>query len=259
MLNNKGICITLLANEGILIHYNNTSILIDGIHVNEGGPFSGLSDQMLSDLINGKNIFKNIDFVLFTHCHQDHFNADYTKQFLMNNHVKGLIMPDRQTQKYSSLRQTGLVQADHMILLDIPLALKKQFQLTDDISLTVFNSVHCGEQYADIENFCYLINFCGLQVFIIGDGDFRTEYFKKMLNDAEIDIAFVNPLFINNKKGLEVINYAINPKYLVVYHIPFKNDDKIKLRKLVSHDIIKHNDYIPPITVLWDELQEIVF
>lgn len=133
MYNNKGICITLLANAGILLHHNDTSILIDGIHINEGSPFSGLSDQMLSDLIDGKNIFKNIDFILFTHCHTDHFNANYTERFLMNNHVRGLIMPDRQTQKYSSLRQTGLVQADHMVLLDIPLALKKNFSL-----LTIF-------------------------------------------------------------------------------------------------------------------------
>lgn len=259
MLYNKSICITLLANEGILLFYNETSILIDGIHVNDGGPFSGLSHQMLSDLINGKNIFKSIDFILFTHCHTDHFNPEYAERFLMNNHVKGLIMPDRQTQKYSSLRQIGLVQAEHMVLLDIPLSIKKHFQLTYDISLTVFNSVHCGEQYADIENYCYLINICGFKLFIIGDADFRSEYFKKMLNDSEIDIAFVNPLFINNKKGREVINYAIKPKYLVVYHIPFKNDDKIKFRKLVSHDIIKHNDEIPPVSVLWDELQEIVF
>ena len=259
MYNNKGICITLLANAGILLHFNDTSILIDGIHVNEGAPFSGLSDQMLSDLIDGKNIFKNIDFILFTHCHTDHFNANYTERFLMNNHVKGLIMPNRQTQKYSSLRQTGLMQADHMVLLDIPLTLKKYFQLTYDISLTVFNSVHAGEQYADIENFCYLINFCGVQLFIIGDADFRSEYFEKMLHDAKIDIAFVNPLFINNKRGREVINNAIKPKHLVIYHIPFKNDDKIKFRKLVSNDILKHNDDLPPVTVLWNELQEKVF
>lgn len=96
-------------------------------------------------------------------------------------------------------------------------------------------------------------------MFIIGDADFRSEYFEKMLHDAKIDIAFVNPLFINNKKGREVINNVIKPKYLVIYHIPFKNDDKIEFRKLVSHDIMKYNDDLPPATVLWDELQEKVF
>lgn len=257
MKNIRSLQVTLLANEGILLEYQNTKLLIDGIHNDESGMFSGLSTQVLADLVAGTSpLFRNIDYVLFTHCHPDHFSAWCTEAVLQNRRVKGLFLPDHQTLEFISLRQTALRQADQVWFLDLPLGAKKIVGLAENVSLTVFRSNHAGKQYADIENFCYLLDFAGRKVFIIADAGYDSTYFAQMLVQEKIEVAFVNPLFLNLPEGREVITRALKPARVIVYHIPFVDRD-LGFRRLVKRDIEKYQDILPPIDVLWDELQKI--
>ncbi len=226
---------------------------------NSSGLFSGLSKRVLAELLTENNpLFQNIDYVLFTHCHPDHFTAWCTEAFLQRRRVKGLFMPDCQTSEYISLRQIAMRQADQTWLLNLPLAKKMTIRLSEKISLTVFRSNHAGKQYVDIENYCYLLDYAGRKVFIIGDGDYDAAYFAQMLEGETIEVAFINPLFINLTEGREVITQALKPARVIVYHIPFADRDR-GFRKLVKTDIEKNQGSLPPIDILWDELQEISF
>jgi len=70
----KPIQITLLANEGIMVQVGRTKFLIDGLHQNDGEFFSGLSQTVRQDLLDGeKPLFQGMDYLLFSHCHYDHF------------------------------------------------------------------------------------------------------------------------------------------------------------------------------------------
>lgn len=249
--------VTLLANEGILLEYKNTKLLIDGIHENTTEMFSGLSKRVLADLLAGNSpLFQNIDYVLFTHCHLDHFIAWCTESFLQTRRIKGLLLPDRQTAELVSLRQTAMRRTEWTWFLDLPLGVRKTIPLTEEISLTVFCSNHAGIQFADIENYCYLFDFAGQKVFIIGDGTYDAAYFARMLEGEKIEAAFVNPLFIKLPEGRAVITQALKPARVIVYHIPFVDRDR-GFRKFVKRDIEKYQDSLPPIDILWDELQEI--
>jgi hypothetical protein len=252
--------VTLLANEGIILQFSSTKILIDGIHVGNANSFSGLSELVLTDLMTGeKPLFKNINYLLYTHCHADHFTVRHNELFLQRHHINGLILPNLETMALRSLRQIAMQQADDLWLLDLPLGDREDIRFTNEISLTIFRSVHAGKQYANIENYCFLFNFAGRKVFIISDSEFNVEYFSKMLERKKIEIAFVNPLFINLQVGRDVITKSLRPERLVVYHIPFENCDRTGFRELVIRDKEKHQDSLPPIDILWDELQQITF
>jgi L-ascorbate metabolism protein UlaG (beta-lactamase superfamily) len=251
--------VTLLANEGILLQYNGVKILIDAFHVNKDEMFSGLSKHELDDLLEGeKPLFRDIGYVLFTHCHYDHFSADVTEAFLEKHHIKGLFMPDHPTRGFISLRDTARRQAEQTWLLNLPLGEKKKVPLMNEISLTVFRSVHAGKEYSDIENYCYLIDLGGRRIFIISDSEYNAPYFSNMLSGETIEAAFVNPLFLNIREGREVIIKALKPEKLVVYHIPFENKDT-GFRRLVLRHVERYRDCLPPVFILWDELQTINF
>jgi len=248
---------TLLANEGIVLQFKDTKLLIDGLHENASEMFSGLSKRVLADLLAGNSpLFQNIDYVLFTHCHPDHFTAWCTEAFLQNRRVKGLFMPDRQTAEYISLRRTARRRADKTWLLNLPPAEKMTIRLAAEISLTVFRSNHAGKEFADTENYCYLLDFAGRKVFIIGDGAYDAAYFARMLAGETIEAAFVNPLFLRLTEGREVITQALKPARVIVYHIPFADRGR-GFRRLVRRDSEKYQGVLPPIDILWDELQEI--
>jgi hypothetical protein len=135
----------------------------------------------------------------------------------------------------------------------------EKIKLSEKLSLKVFSAVHAGEQYADVKNYCYLINFAGRKVFIISDSDYDSEYFSKMLKNEEIEAVFVNPLFLNNKIGRKVLTDAVKAERVIVYHLPFAEDDKYKMRQMVSRDAEKYKEELPEIDILWNELQSLSF
>jgi len=251
--------VTLLANEGILLQFQDVKIMIDGISKDESGAWSSISDHVYADLLAGeKPLFQKIDYVFYTHCHSDHFSAELTEKFLQKHRVKGLIMPDLETRGYGSLRRTAARQADEVWLLSLEFGQKKEIRLTDEISLTVFRSIHeGGAKNISIENYCYILNLNGRKVFIIADGEYNSEYFTRMLADESIETAFINPMFLNGADGRKVVLDSIKADRLIVYHIPFAEKDQMGFRNIVSHDVKKYRDILPPTDVLWDELQEL--
>lgn len=254
----KPIQITLLANEGIMVQVGRTNFLIDGLHQNDGEFFSGLSQTVRQDLLDGeKPLFQGMDYLLFSHCHYDHFSAALTQQFLEKHRIKGLFMPDQSTREFSALREMAHSKSDLTGLIDLPLGQKQVFQLENDITLTVFRSVHAGHQFIDVEHYCYLLDLSGYTLFIIADSHDDVAYFTQMLAGETVDVALVNPMFINRYAGSAVIGQALKPQQIIVYHIPFEDHSRHGFRKIVPHDITKYQAGLPPISILWDELQTI--
>lgn len=252
----KAIQITLLANEGIIVQFGRTKFLIDGLHENDGEFFSGLSQPVRQDLLDGeKPLFQSIDYLLFSHCHYDHFSATLTQLYLEKHPIKGLFMPDQSTREFPALRETAHSKADLTSLIDLPLGQKQVFQLDNEITLTVFRSVHSGHPFIDVEHYCYLLDLSGYKLFIIADSHVDAAYFAEMLAGETINVALVNPMFINRYAGRAVIGQALKPQQIIVYHIPFEDHSRHGFRKIVPHDITKYQAGLPPISILWDELQ----
>lgn len=250
------ISIILLGNEGILIKQNDTKILVDALHDKNNAGFSPVPSSILEDLLLDHKPFDNIDYVLFTHCHSDHFSSSILKKYLIDRSLDGLFLPQNQSKHYNDLSAATSRLNIPIHYLNIPLYEKQSFALKKGIKLTCFNSVHAGDQFAHIENYCYLIAFDNNSILIIGDADYKSDYFDYVLMGSKVDTLLVNPLYINNPLGRNVIT-RINPSQLVVYHIPFKSDDAIGFRNMVKRDLIRYQNVLPKTMVLQDELQEI--
>lgn len=251
---------TLLASTGMLIEADGVKFLIDGLHKKISTTFSGLSAEVFADLCEGKKeLYQNINYLIFTHLHEDHFSAEYTEKYLESNKVEGFFAPEILKDKYISLHNMVEQNSEQSYYFDLSLGEKQTIRLLDNLSIEVFSAVHAGDQYADVENYCYLINFAGRKLFIISDSDYDSEYFSKMLKNKDIEAAFINPLFLNNKRGREVITEALKADRLIVYHLPFADDDKYRMRNMVKRDSEKYKDHLPEINILWNELQSLSF
>lgn len=249
--------IILLGNEGILIEYKNTKLLVDALHDKNSAGFSSVPSSILEDLLLDHKPFDNINYVLFTHYHSDHFSSDLLKKYLLNRSLDGLFIPQKESENYTSLSAMTSWLNIPTHYLNIPLYEKQSFILGKNIKLTCFNSVHAGDQFAHIENYCYLITLGEKTIFIIGDADYKRDYFGYILMGSRVDTLLVNPLYINNPLGRNVVA-KINPSQLIIYHIPFKTDDTIGFRNMVKHDLARYQNVLPKTIVLQDELQEIL-
>ncbi|MDR1943370.1 MAG: hypothetical protein LBQ19_00960 [Synergistaceae bacterium] len=251
---------TLLANEGVILQYAGSKMMIDGIQDGGGSPFSGMSGELFRRLSAGEEpLFRDIDFVLYTHDHPDHFTASLNEEFFGQNTVDALVIPRDIASRRPSFADVAGRGAARLFLLDSPKWETTEIRLNGNISLKAFLSAHAGkgEIFENTVHYCYLIRFGERKVFIIGDSDYDADYFENMLDGEDIDAAFVNPLFLTFPAGREVIERALKPKRVIAYHIPFEKDDSRGYRSRLALDLERRGKEMPPVDALWDELQEI--
>jgi L-ascorbate metabolism protein UlaG (beta-lactamase superfamily) len=97
-----------------------------------------------------------------------------------------------------------------------------------------------GPQYKTIRNDCFLLTLAGKNLLFTGDADHVVEYFERALAEVALDVVFVNPIFYHNPTGQEIINDIFRPRDVVIYHMPFEQDDTMQFSYMVNSDIQKH-------------------
>lgn len=254
----KPIKVTLLANSGFFVEYNEMKILVDGTPIEIHDNFNGLSEEVLNDLLEGeKPLFRDIDLLLYTHFHRDHFSPEITGALIAGHKIRHLMMPDRGSKYIDQIRESAIQNNIGLLLPDIPLGEKVTYEL-DDIMIDSFRTLHAGEMYRETVHYCYLLNLGGKVLLITGDSDFDPDYFKVMLSGIKVHAVFINPLFLNRREGRKALTESIRPEKIVVCHIPFEGTPGTNLRKIAARDSVKHRDILPEIILLQDELREIV-
>ena len=74
--------IEYLGNEAVLVTDGETSILIDAFFDNDYGRYRMVPDKSAKLLMAAEERFASVDYVLVTHEHGDHFQADQIVEFI---------------------------------------------------------------------------------------------------------------------------------------------------------------------------------
>ena len=252
--------VTLIANEGVVLDYRGTRLLLDGLHRGAGSAsFSPPPPPLLKMMLSGSGAFSDIDYLLFSHYHIDHMSTQQSMEYVRNNRVRGMFLPDDPNPKIDALRQ--VLREQHVHIYDMRLAPGEQRteRLTDSIGVTYFNIKHAGFQYEDDPHYCFLIDLDGMNFLFTGDAGYDHQNFNRILADIPIKAAFVNLLFIINGHGRRIIAKSFQPEQLVLYHLPFAHLDGNHLRTAAQEAVEKYGDTLPPVQFLRDPLQQLTF
>ena len=239
-IRNDRIKITLIATAGVLVEHNGVGLLVDGIHHESGHPFSMVPEDDLLFMRQGRGIFANLDYLLFTHEHPDHFTPKYVSQLIHLRPVKGLFLPNTTVGSPGML---SLVQEARDLAIpcwNLSLSPGKiqHIALSYNLSVTVIGTRHMGSQYQAVPNDCFLVSLAGKNLLFTGDGDYVRGYFEDSLAKlAPLDVVFVNPIFYHNPDGQQIINDIFRPRRLVIYHLPFAQDDTMQFSYMVKRDV----------------------
>ena len=85
--------VTYIANAGFLVESSTRKVLIDALFEEGYGQYLTPTPAIRSQIINGLAPFENIDLVLVTHRHADHFEASLLGQQLQQTTVGFLVAP----------------------------------------------------------------------------------------------------------------------------------------------------------------------
>lgn len=235
------ITITYIANAGILICGAEKKILIDGIHSFEPFGFSPVPDKVLNHIIEGQGIYEYMDYILFTHRHKDHFNGKYLSDYCLLNTPRMIVIP----KDGDSLENTK----GNIICLDTEFWEGRVILEDNGLKLIAYKTLHDGKEYRDVAHYVYQINLLECHILVMGDTDFRCSELETMLAGQRIDILIVNWLFLNNRMGRALIN-KVNPKELIIYHLPFENEDIKNYIKIAKRDLKRYETEMPETKLL---------
>ena len=228
-----------------IIEINNKKILIDPmLSAKDSLPSVGLADNKLknprTDLpFSADSIVKNIDYLLLTHLHFDHFDSKAI-QILSKQTPVLCSKPD--VKKLTNLQFSTIYTIDN------------EFE-TDSIRLTQFPATH-GKgllKYMMGKGSSYLIEYKGFKIFLTGDC-LLTDSLKNILTKTKPDIIIANagaakfkfgkPITMSLKDIQEISKILPNSKLFVV-HLDALNHCS-ESRKYCQEQIAEYpNIYLP--------------
>jgi len=202
--------ITYIANEGFLIEVNDKSLLIDALFGAQEYDFCDIPDEaQLEGMRNARGHFKDIDLILATHAHRDHFHAPFVMDHLSKN-KKGTFISCEQSihqitgsDAYNPAIQSQLVEVtpDSLSFIDT---------VVNGIEMRVFRLNHgpyyeedpeTGEKinrHRNVQNLGFLFHLDGIKIFHGGDSSpaWKSDFEHFRLDKENIDIAFLGRAFI---------------------------------------------------------------
>lgn len=238
--------VTSIANEGFLIEVGTRKILIDAIFDDRSIAYAHVPDEETLALMQASEApFDDIDLVLVTHSHRDHFSVVPMLEHLKGSPSGVLIGPP---QVVDTLRTVEPEFEDMGISVrEVDLDLFESEDLdAGGIQVRAIRLRHSafmetdeetGEQvdrHARVENLIFLVEFKGLTMLHVGDAVlsqnpelFEEEGFEK----KKIDIVFLE-FFDWSDETKSILDQWMTPDHVVFMHLP---PDPEKIRQIEAH------------------------
>jgi L-ascorbate metabolism protein UlaG (beta-lactamase superfamily) len=215
---------TYIANSGVLFQHKDKKILVDGVHTKQCKPYYNVDADILEKMVLNNAPLNNIDVLLFTHHHPDHFDPDMCIEILKRNKHLQLIGPDlvmsliKQCSGYNEILDCQLWSMEVPNYKSIDVRLK-------DIPFQITALSHDGEIYAGVTNYAYMFELKNKVILHLGDAQPSVSNFEKTgIFESAVDYLFVPFPFIGLSEGREIIN-RIDPTRVFVMHLPDKQYD----------------------------------
>ncbi|MBN2011125.1 MBL fold metallo-hydrolase [candidate division KSB1 bacterium] len=209
------IAVTFIINAGFLIKSPHKKILIDAfIARHPDTPPSALNEQ----IENAYPPFDNVDLILVTHPHADHFSAVSIGEHMRNNSNGILVGPqevhdsmERNCDNYEQIKDRIIARSPYRSTVSLTV---------NSIPIKIFQLDHDGVK----TNNGYMIDMEGKIIFHPGDAEPYLENYSPYLwlKQEKIFIAFINYWYLiddeHSVEGKQIINRYLNYDYLVLMH-----------------------------------------
>lgn len=209
---------TFIANGGVLIQYQNSKVLIDGLYDADNPKFDAPSSTITKKMIAGTSPYNGIDFLLATHAHTEHFDAAMTAHFLLKNRDAIAVTTRHAADSIAAFEGSEMIIDQ---VRQVPFVKTWSTYAKDEAIVRAAYVKHAGKKNAKIQLLMFLVNIGGKKILHIGDAAQDLSRFEYLnLAGEEIDIAFIPFWFMTNIYGVEAVKKYFNPKKVVAIRFP---------------------------------------
>jgi L-ascorbate metabolism protein UlaG (beta-lactamase superfamily) len=235
--------VTYVGNSGFLVTIGENKILIDGI-------FTGFAPEYIQPMevqeliANAQPPFDNIDLILVTHAHDDHFNLKRVADYLLKN--PGTTFVSTPGAADSFLQRPQL--KDRVTSISLKSGESRELSV-NGIRVVAYDISHGfganGETYP---NLGFLVDVDGVKFFHTGDMDpsIVTATYLKMLGlpGEKIDIAFLQHFSFRSTDSFSLATEGIAARFYIPIHYQFTTPtmNKELILRIVPDAILFHNE-----------------
>jgi L-ascorbate metabolism protein UlaG (beta-lactamase superfamily) len=216
--------VTYISNAGVLLEMGGKKILIDSLCDSTVAIYKKIPEDLERKIIEGVSPYDQIDLILFTHHHPDHFKAQTTAAF-MKGQARPILVSTEETVKRLTRQEPALDQ-ERLIVPDLKLGESKVMDI-NGIHLELVSMLHDGKDYKDVENFAFLIEVDGSRVLHVGDAKPMKENYEHLnLADRPVDLLLAPFPNVGIPSGQGIIKDLIKPKKVAALHLPYEDKDR---------------------------------
>jgi L-ascorbate metabolism protein UlaG (beta-lactamase superfamily) len=217
-----------LANEGFLARVGEHTVAIDAFVTEPYGGYAAVPKELFADLVARKGAFGDLDLLLVSHAHPDHFQPKAAAEFLAaHSDVPCVTSP--QVLEALGTELSELPKGCQALL---PEAGAVVAETAGGIRVELLRLPHAGgARTASVENLGHLIELDGVRLLHVGDADVeRDELAAYGLSEKAIDVALVPYWWLGDTADLVRVRERIGAKHLVAVHVPPAEVGSVKAR-----------------------------
>ncbi len=205
--------VTYLANEGFMVTMGSTKVLIDAFP--QSSYYADPSDSLVSKLMNDVPPYHQVDYLLVTHDHSDHFNAELASGFLRRHPAAEFVANSAVCKKMAGDSSVGLKMT--------PVELERGERKTirgGKADITILRLDHGG--YREVSNLAYLVRSSGFTFLHVGDARLSdNKDFLRKIDWASFNVDLLFIVFFDRDSEVQsIIQEMIKPRYVILMHIP---------------------------------------
>lgn len=203
--------VTYSANAGMALEFHGIKLLVDALHNTKLPGFSTLSSSQFQQLCSHPG-FADPDYFVFTHCHEDHFSQELTRAYMAQWPRAELFLPEPRFERQTLLQGERLIHSDRMLTLEF------------------LRLPHENERYADVPHYGLHLTDDSFHILIAGDCALESPILAQHLSRFPVDLAILDFPWLCLPRGRAFIDAHIQPKHLLICHLPFLEDDRYSYR-----------------------------
>lgn len=221
----KRLDLTYTASAGLLLSDGKNKLLIDGMCKTKVPYYRSTPDELAKVIITGKGIYNNIDVIMYTHHHDDHFSLDLTNAFIERH---------KETQCINSATDSKLATVS-----------------IGEVKVTPIKTIHMGKEYTNTEHYSYHIQLEGCNVFFTGDADLvHSNFTHPLIMNQDVDLLIAPFPFVAKGNGRKLVTDIIGAKNIAVMHLPDEKNDPFEWVKSTMKAYKRIKDRFIPVTFL---------
>ncbi len=208
--------ITYLANEGLLLCSADAGVLIDVLFRAGIDPYAKVPPDALEAAEMAQPPY-DVDAVLVSHPHRDHFDPASVARHLENNPSARLISSQ---QVVDAVQGVDAEMGGQMVAVTPDWGQRDTVQ-AGGARIDVLRIRHGSRRNYGIHNLGHIIELGGKKVLHIGDAEMDPAHFAPFnLPDAGVDVALIPFWFLTDATGRSIVNQHIRPNHIIAVHLP---------------------------------------